>query len=236
MEKEITQQQQLANNYHKQNFEALKKYQETVAQEEEDRINYSEKQRNLSYNEQLLLAAEIEKTQTAKAETYMKSNISYLQKFQQEQENIAQQKTNEEQTKRTKKSREIEELAEQIQQVHQQKNKSYMNKVNELNKIQVDYEEFNRNLTASSNEKITNYKPIYYVGEAKIPNSELKGKFPEGVSEETVEEGNALILKRYVVKGDRVDVYQKIYYKWGGVFYTKNGYNITEALWKTETQ
>ncbi|NUM51529.1 MAG: hypothetical protein HUU48_10495 [Flavobacteriales bacterium] len=236
LEKEITKQQQLANNYHKQNFETLKKYQESVAQEETDRINFAEKQRNLSYSEQLLLAAEIEKTQTAKAETYMKSNISYLQKFQQEQENIAQQKTNEEQTKRTKKSREIEELAEQIQQVHQQKNKSYMNKVNELNKIQVDYEEFNKNLTASSNEKITNYKPIYYVGEAKIPNSELKGKFPEGVSEETVEEGNALILKRYVVKGDRVDVYQKIYYKWGGVFYTKNGYNITEALWKTETQ
>jgi len=236
LEKDIIKQQQYANNYHKQNFETLKNYQETVAQEEESRINIAQKQRNLAYNEQLELAAEIENTQTAKAESYMKNNISYLQKFQQEQEIIAKQRTESEQSKRDRKNKEIEELAEQIQQVHQQKNKSYLKKVDELNKIQIDYEEFNKNLTASSNEKITNYKPVYYVGEAKIPNSELKGKFPEGVTEETSEEGNALILKRYVVKGDRVDVYQKIYYKWGGVFYTKNGYNITEALWKTETQ
>lgn len=236
LEKDIIKQQQYANNYHKQNFETLKNYQETVAQEEESRINIAQKQRNLAYNEQLELAAEIENTQTAKAESYMKNNISYLQKFQQEQEIIAKQRTESEQSKRDRKNKEIEELAEQIQQVHQQKNKSYLKKVDELNKIQIDYEEFNKNLTASSNEKITNYKPVYYVGEAKMPNSELKGKFPEGVTEETSEEGNALILKRYVVKGDRVDVYQKIYYKWGGVFYTKNGYNITEALWKTETQ
>jgi tetratricopeptide (TPR) repeat protein len=236
LEKEIIQKQILANNYHKQNFESLKSYQETIARAEEDRINIAQKQRNLAYNEQLELAAEIENTQTAKAETYMKSNISYLQKFQQEQESTAKNRTENEQNKRDRKNKEIKELAEQIQLVHQQKNKSYLKKVDELNKIQIDYEEFNKNLTASSNEKITNYKPTYYTGEAKIPNSELKGKFPEGVTEETLEEGNALILKRYVVKGDRVDVYQKIYYKWGGVFYTKNGYNITEALWKTETQ
>lgn len=232
----ILKQQELGNTYHKNNFENLKRYEEAVAQNEAERIDFSQKNREQAYKEQLNQAAELERIYTAKEENYMKNNVSMLEKTKQQQAQIENERRNAEQYKRDKISREIAELAEQIQQVHEQKNKSYLAKANEIKKIQFDNEDFHKNLMAASSEKIINHKPVYYVGEAKPAQSDLKGKYPEGVSEETVEDGNAIILRRTVVRGEKIDVYQKIYYKWGGIFFTKNGYNVTEALWNTETR
>lgn len=75
-----------------------------------------------------------------------------------------------------------------------------------------------------------------YKGEQHLSeNLELADKYPQGITEETSEIGNTIVLKRIKVTGTHVDVYEKTHYKWGGVFYTKNGYNITEALWDLES-
>jgi hypothetical protein len=66
--------------------------------------------------------------------------------------------------------------------------------------------------------------------------SELAKKYPQGVTEEIIQEVNRKITRRIVVKGTEAAEYTKISYSWG-VYYFKNGdISISESIWNSETK
>lgn len=65
---------------------------------------------------------------------------------------------------------------------------------------------------------------------------ELAEKYPSGITEETLTEGNKTIVKRIVVREGKGNEYKRVEHSWGGVFYFKNGDAVTERVWKSETE
>jgi len=72
-------------------------------------------------------------------------------------------------------------------------------------------------------------------GAADRNRSKLAHEYPEGVTEESYTEGNKVIIKRVVVRGNKADEYSKVIAKWG-TFYFKNGQSITEQIWTNGTE
>jgi len=75
-----------------------------------------------------------------------------------------------------------------------------------------------------------------YRGENKSSENEaLANKYSQGITEETLESGSSIVIKRTKVTGSHVDVYERVFYKWGGSYFLKNGKNITQSLWDKES-
>lgn len=70
---------------------------------------------------------------------------------------------------------------------------------------------------------------------ADLNRSQLAMDYPPGVTEESLTEGNKVIIRRVVVNGNKADEYSKVIAKWG-TFYFKNGHSISEAIWSQETE
>ena len=62
----------------------------------------------------------------------------------------------------------------------------------------------------------------------------LGQSYPEGITEEIIEEGNKTMTKRIVVKHGKGDEYLKVQYNWGGVYYFKNSKSVPDNVWLTE--
>ncbi|HNQ12051.1 MAG TPA: hypothetical protein PKM16_02520 [Bacteroidia bacterium] len=58
--------------------------------------------------------------------------------------------------------------------------------------------------------------------------------YPEGITEETENESNRTIYKTIVKRSTTTDVFYKLVYNWGGVYYFKNELSLTEATYLTE--
>lgn len=65
---------------------------------------------------------------------------------------------------------------------------------------------------------------------------ELAEKYPTGITEEVIIDGNKTITKRVRVAGGKGDEYKRVEHGWGGVFFFKNGDAVTERVWKQETE
>ena len=78
----------------------------------------------------------------------------------------------------------------------------------------------------------------YYRGEKRPRNdAELANKYAQGVTEEIIDgDINSTTIRRIVVSGTQVDIYEKTFYSWGAIYYTKNGSNIEEEMWTRETK
>ena len=66
--------------------------------------------------------------------------------------------------------------------------------------------------------------------------NELAKKYPEGVTEEIVKEGNVKITRRIVVQGNKGDLYIKKETGFGAVYYFKNEAAITETEFVKNTE
>ena len=76
----------------------------------------------------------------------------------------------------------------------------------------------------------------FYMGESRPSvDEELASKYSEGITEETIESGSSVVIKRTKVTGKHVDVYERVFYRWGGSYFMKNGVNITQSLWDKES-
>lgn len=64
--------------------------------------------------------------------------------------------------------------------------------------------------------------------------SKLAEEFPQGVTEQSDNVGNKVIIRRIVVVGNKADEYRKVIDK-TGKYYFKNGSSITELTWNRET-
>ena len=65
--------------------------------------------------------------------------------------------------------------------------------------------------------------------------SDIARKYPEGVYQDVVFESNRSIERTIVNKNNVVDVYKKIKYNWGGVYYFKNEKAISYGMFQSET-
>ena len=63
----------------------------------------------------------------------------------------------------------------------------------------------------------------------------LAREYPQGVTEESLTEGNKVIIRRIVVQGNKADTYSKVIAKWG-TNYFKNGQAISEDIWRSATE
>ncbi|MDB4062286.1 hypothetical protein N9515_10185, partial [Vicingaceae bacterium] len=77
----------------------------------------------------------------------------------------------------------------------------------------------------------------FYRGEKKDRQDQSAADYPQGVTEKVIEnQNNSTTIRRIAVEGTQTDIYEKTLYKWGGIFYTKNGTNITEDIWDKESR
>lgn len=66
--------------------------------------------------------------------------------------------------------------------------------------------------------------------------SELAKKYPQGLTEEVIDEGSKKTIRRIIVNGNLGVEYKKVKHNWGGEFYFKNGSPTTEYIWLKETE
>lgn len=118
----------------------------------------------------------------------------------------------------------------------QENNKaSYLKHVENIRKEKERVATFNSDMQAVNKEKISNVDFNYYKGEKKLSEDpELASKYKQGITEETIKGDNYITLKRTKVVGNHVDVYEKIYFTWGGTFYKKNGVDVNKEIWDNE--
>ncbi len=80
-------------------------------------------------------------------------------------------------------------------------------------------------------------KREFYEGEDKPRQDPESANHPQGISENIIENDNgSTTIRRTVVEGTETNVYEKTLYPWGGVFYTRNGSNITKEAWDSESK
>lgn len=74
--------------------------------------------------------------------------------------------------------------------------------------------------------------------EAKIKEyqSELRSKYPAGVTEEEYTDNGKIILRRVVIKVEYACVYTKVTHNWGGVYCFKDNIPITEVVFENESR
>ncbi|HNR20392.1 MAG TPA: hypothetical protein PKL45_10440, partial [Bacteroidia bacterium] len=69
--------------------------------------------------------------------------------------------------------------------------------------------------------------------QASLPTFEDKN-YPEGITEETITENNRTIYRTILKKTTSSEVFSKVVYSWGGVFYFKNTTSVSEANFNQE--
>jgi len=232
----IHKQQLKSSKYFELNATIIQEYKESIAKLEKRRVEDASNKRELSKKDIEEYETNM-KDASQKQEQGYKAKTAYLKGYK---DDLAQQDK-----ERVEKHNDNRQLAkEQLDKVERERIETEKAKgqyhLRYYEKIEQDRnrnDQFLADLNTLSYQKIRSAKPHdVYVGELKpSENLELSSKYPQGISEETLEEGNAVVLRRIKVTGKHVDVYEKRFYKWGGKFYTKNGYNITETLWNLES-
>lgn len=74
------------------------------------------------------------------------------------------------------------------------------------------------------------------IANADLYKNELAKKYPQGVTEEKVKEGNTQVTRRIVVTGYKGVLYEKKETNFGAVYYFKDGTPITEQEYKKNTE
>ena len=64
--------------------------------------------------------------------------------------------------------------------------------------------------------------------------SDVARKYPEGVYNDVVFESNRTIERTIVNKNNVVNIYKKVKYNWGGIYYFKNEKAISYGLFQSE--
>jgi hypothetical protein len=84
--------------------------------------------------------------------------------------------------------------------------------------------------------KIKEVDALIETEKRSLYTNELAKKYPEGVTEEKVKEGNANITKRIVVKGNTGNLYIKKETGFGATYFFKDGATITESEFIKNTE
>lgn len=232
----IHKQQLKSSKYFELNATIIEEYRENLQNLEKRRIEDADNKRELSkkeieeYENDMKVALERQQQNYQTKTAYLKGYKSDL--AQQEAERVSKHNEN-----RALAKEQLEKIEKDRLETEKSKGQYHLRYYEKIEQERNKNQQFLTDMSTLSYQKIRNVKPYeVYMGELKpSENLELSSKYPQGISEETTEEGNAVVLRRIKVTGKHVDVYEKRFYKWGGKFYTKNGYSITETLWNLES-
>jgi hypothetical protein len=78
--------------------------------------------------------------------------------------------------------------------------------------------------------------PVSEEEKKKIYMSELRAKYPAGVTEEEYNDNGKTILRRVVIRDDFAGVYTKVTHNWGGIYCFRDNIPITESTFENETK
>lgn len=180
--------------------------------------------------------AEIQKSKEQKSTMYEKGLREVNRQEKDRQDRLQTWKEENDQRRVEEYNRVVLDYARRMAELAASREEGYVMKQKELEARVMDIQDENSQWRAQSKERMLKKANVtYYRGEAQPHNATVAKKNSQGVTEKKYQEGDNIILERVVVNGDSADVYKKIHTTWGGVFYTKNGRNISEALWRTET-
>jgi tetratricopeptide (TPR) repeat protein len=182
-----------------------------------------------------------------KEEKLLEQNHERSQSYQKGQSNLEEREkayaANEKeriessQSRIDKKQAEINEQIENQKEMASSKRDSYKTGQETVEEKEKALEKQKKEWTAESEKRRSDkLDKEYYSGEAKPREDQEAANYPQGVSEKIIEGENSTTIRRTVVDGTQVDIYEKTLHNYGGVFYTKNGENITEELWDQESR
>ncbi|MBL4593044.1 MAG: hypothetical protein JKX68_04415 [Flavobacteriales bacterium] len=235
---EMTKQQIKKTNYYKLNVDELVKFKERIDQLENSRIERAENERE-TYKK-VLAKIESDYLKNAKrqeqkyyedaymVDEYKKTVVKY-ELANQKQADVKRVKSN------AKIVKAIEELGATTQS-QEQRYKDFQVKLAEQkksnNNFVADLQTIERAKILEADAELDDF----YIGEKRLTqDDELAKKYPQGITEEVAEAGNSITIKRIKVTGNHADVYERVFYAWGGTFFYKNGVNITQSLWDKES-
>ncbi len=132
----------------------------------------------------------------------------------------------------------IDDKQVEVRQFQQERNDHFKENQERIEEKVEDLLEENQRLESKAESKRQeNSDEEFYQGEDKPRQDRMAEKYPQGVTEEIIEnKNNSTTIRRIVVNGTEVDIYEKTLYSWGGVFYTKNGSNISKEDWDANSK
>jgi len=226
-----------ANNY-KLNVDELIKFKQKIEKLEQANIESGEKSRaaNRQDIEKLISDTEKNKERSRKRSEELELDVhKYRAELTKNDITMQKQADNKRNSQNEQLLRERKMLgtAPKSQEVRYKDFKSKLDEERENEK------KFTANLLAKEKEKTllaNSGLDDFYIGE-KQPrrDDELLKKYSPGITEEVLEQGNSITIKRTKVTGNQIDVYERVFYTWGGTFFYKNSINITQALWDKES-
>jgi len=136
-------------------------------------------------------------------------------------------------------NKEVLRSMDHLSEVDKSQEKRYESFKTKLDQQKQNNDIFLADLQSLEQEKIKSAKQDlkgFYIGEKRVAeDEELAAKYPQGITEETVESGNSIVIRRTKVTDKHADVYERVFYTWGGTYFYKNGKNITQSLWDKES-
>jgi hypothetical protein len=221
------------------NVEAMLKQKEAIENIESIRVENADKMRESNREELDNMAKQIS-AEINKQDARYYRNVPKIKEYEDyltQQENELREVSDK---KRMKEKQVFEENKAKLGVATQSQKEKFLEFDKKLAEERKRNDDFNSDLVAIADEKriLANADlSNFYEPEKKLENnlSQLDKSYPQGITEEIVEQGNSVTIKRVKVTGEHADVYERIFYTWGGTYYVKNGVNITQALWDKES-
>lgn len=215
---------------------ALQRFTQKIQEQEQQRVDNQTKKLEASSKQLLDQMYEIEQDRQKKNMMYEKGLRDVNRQFANKSDRLNMWTEDNQQKRMEAYNKHVLEYAKTMAELATAREEGYLLKQKELEAQMMDIKDLDSRWRASNDERMMkNAQVSYYRGEKQPHNTSVAKKNSQGVTEKRYQDGDNIILERTVVNGESADVYKKIHTSWGDVFYTKNGRNISEALWRTET-
>ncbi|MCB0401786.1 MAG: hypothetical protein KDD41_06865 [Flavobacteriales bacterium] len=231
-------QRKKGDQHYKVNVGELMKFRDRIQELEAKRIAQADKARMANNKDKEKMQQQIQKNQEKQLKKYYK-DVKVLDKYKQSVAKENSKRVKDADKRRELADKELEDQKEAMKSIATSQEPRYKEFDKQLEKVRKANMDFYADLSANQDKKIlmadSEIRDVYR-GELKPrQNNDLAAKYPQGITEEVVESGSSVTIKRLKVTGDQVDVYERVFYPWGGTYYFKNGTNITKSLWDKES-
>ncbi len=224
-----------SKEHYMQDVERIQRENEMVVATVQTWKGDNEEARMDAYDDIVQLENDIHEFNSDNAESYMENTKKYNEQVEELSE-YRGDKNQEAEESRTKAYNDIEDYTKEVGELTEERHNRYDKHNEEIRREGEAIIDQEAQRVADADERRMQFDRDFYTGEKKPRYPELAREYSQGVTEETYQEDEAFVVKRIVVTGENIDEYKKIYYKWGGIFYQKNGRDITETVWNTETE
>jgi len=225
-------------DYYKENVIEIAVYKEELNNTEKTRLSKAEQERQINKKDRDRVYDEFRNNVKKQDKKYYKDAklVDDYKKEVSKKEVINKQNADE---RRVNSNKELLEAKGKLGETTASQKKRYEDFHTKLKEEQERNNNFLSDLQLVEREKILLANASlndFYMGEAQPSiDEELASKYSQGITEETIESGSSVVIKRTKVTGKHVDVYERVFYKWGGSYFLKNGKNITQSLWDKES-